>query len=67
MSMTITHKTVLGADGQPEAALIPWDEFIALTQPEELDLTPLEEKELREALNDSKVNNREAFIPADQV
>lgn len=25
--MPITHQTVLGADGEPVAALIPWDEF----------------------------------------
>ncbi len=26
-NMTITHQTVLDEDGNPTAALIPWDEF----------------------------------------
>jgi len=25
--MNIAHQTVLGADGKPSAALIPWEEF----------------------------------------
>lgn len=30
--MTITHRTLLGEDGQPEAALIPWDVFIEIRE-----------------------------------
>ncbi|MCF6313547.1 MAG: addiction module protein [Verrucomicrobiales bacterium] len=26
-SMTITYQTLMGEDGEPTAALIPWDEF----------------------------------------
>lgn len=28
--MTITHQTLMDADGNPTAALIPWDEFQAI-------------------------------------
>jgi len=57
----------MGVDGKPEAAVIPWDVFITLSEPEELDLSSEEERELREALADSKAGSREAFMPADQV
>ncbi len=65
--MIIEHKKLLGEDGQPEAAVIPWSVFVTLSEPEGLDFTDQEEKELREALADSKAGNREAFIPADQI
>lgn len=28
--MTISHRTLLGEDGQPEAAVIPWDVFVKI-------------------------------------
>jgi hypothetical protein len=28
--MTIIHQTVLGEDGKPSAAIIPWDVFIEI-------------------------------------
>ena len=28
--MKITHQTVLGEDGQPTAAIIPWNVFLAV-------------------------------------
>lgn len=65
--MIIEHKKILGADGQPEAAVIPWEVFMTLSEPEELDLSAQEERDLREALTDSKAGNREAFVPAEQV
>ena len=30
--MTITHQTLMDANGNPTAALIPWDEFEAIQQ-----------------------------------
>lgn len=63
----ITHKKLLGEDGKPEAAVIPWNVFVTLTDSDDLELTSEEEKELREALSDSQSGNREAFFPADQV
>lgn len=30
--MTITYQTLMDADGNPTAALIPWDEFEAIQQ-----------------------------------
>jgi len=62
--MTITHRTLLGEDGKPEAALIPWSVFVEL---QELlggeEPTPEEIEAVREAEDDRRNGNREAFIP----
>ena len=65
--MTITHQTVLGEDGKPTAAIIPWDEFQELVEAQGKDLDDEERNELREALADSRAGNRDAFVPADEV
>ena len=40
--MTITHQTLMDSDGNPTAALIPWDEFEAIQQRlEEVNDAPL--------------------------
>ena len=30
--MTIAHRTLLGEDGEPEAAVIPWEAFLELRE-----------------------------------
>ncbi len=63
-SMTITHRTLIGEDGKPEAALIPWSVFVEL---QELlggeEPTPEEIESVREAEDDRRNGNKEAFIP----
>ncbi len=62
--MTISHRTVIGEDGKPEAALIPWSVFVEL---QELlgdeEPTPEEIEAVREAEADRRNGNKEAFIP----
>jgi hypothetical protein len=62
--MTITHRTLIGEDGKPEAALIPWSVFVEL---QELlggeEASPEEIEAVREAENDRRNGNKEAFIP----
>lgn len=31
-AMTITHQTVLGEDGEPTAAIIPWEMFVRINK-----------------------------------
>ncbi|MEM7143592.1 MAG: hypothetical protein AAF591_00565 [Verrucomicrobiota bacterium] len=65
--VTITHQTVLGEDGKPTAALIPYAQFVELVETYGLDFTDEERKELREALDDVKDDNREAFVGLDEI
>lgn len=62
--MTISHRTVIGEDGKPEAALIPWSVFVEL---QELlggeEPTPEEIEAVREAEDDRRNGNKEAFMP----
>ena len=66
--MTITHRTLLGEDGQPEAALIPWNVFEQIRELIESDEPTEEEIEAcREAERDRREGNTEAFIPLAEV
>ena len=65
--MSLTYQTVLGSDGKPSAALIPWAEFVNLVEGQGHDLGDTERDELREALADSKANHRDTFVAADDV
>jgi len=65
--MTLTHQTVLGEDGKPTAAIIPWDVFVEIREAHSLDLSPEESAELREARADAEAGNSEAFVSADDV
>ncbi len=62
--MTITHKTVIGQDGEPTAALIPWSEFMRIREllgADEEEVTSEEVEAMREADTDRSKGNTEAF------
>ncbi|MDB4265373.1 hypothetical protein N9891_01345 [bacterium] len=65
--MTITKKIVLDEKGEPSGVLIPYSQFMELSESYGWDLDDQESKELSEALADSKAGNKEAFIPASEV
>lgn len=65
--MTITHQTVLDRDGNPTAAIIPWQDFLEFAEARGLDLSDEEVGLLREALDDSAQQKDGAFVPADEV
>jgi len=62
--MIITRKLVLNEKGEPSEVLIPYEQFVELAKICGLDLGNEEQKELREALADSKSGNKDAFVPA---
>jgi hypothetical protein len=65
--MTITKKIVLDENGEPSEVIIPYAQFMELSEVLGLDLDEEERKELHEALADSKAGNRDAFVPASEV
>ena len=65
--MTITKKIVFDEKGDPTEVLIPYEQFVELSERYGWDLDDLERKELTEALADSQAGNREAFLPASEV
>lgn len=66
--MTLTHRTLLNEDGQPEAAVIPWDVFQQIKELIESDEPTKEEIEAcQEAERDRREGNTEAFIPLAEV
>lgn len=66
--MILKHRTLLGEDGKPEAAVIPWEVFEQLRDLIESDEPTEEEIEAcREAERDRREGNTEAFIPLAEV
>jgi hypothetical protein len=65
--MTITKKIVLDAEGNPSDVMIPYEQFIELSETYGWDLDDQEQKELASALEDSRAENRDAFVPASEV
>lgn len=60
--MTITHQTVLGEDGKPSAAIIPWDVFMEISNAlDDGRPSPDEIGAMREAERDRIEGNAEAF------
>jgi hypothetical protein len=47
--------------------MIPYEQFIELSDTYGWDLDDQEEEELKSALEDSRNENRDAFIPASEV
>lgn len=66
-TMTITKKLVLDEKGDPSEVLIPYEQFVELSETYGLDLTKEEESELREALADSRSGNSDAFVSAEEI
>ncbi|MDA1006069.1 MAG: hypothetical protein O3A87_06260 [Verrucomicrobia bacterium] len=65
--VTITKKIVLDEEGNPSEVLIPYAQFVELTETYGLDLDEDEQSELRDALADSKARNHDAFVPAEEA
>jgi hypothetical protein len=65
--MTITRKLVIGENGKPSEVIIPYDQFVEIVEALGGDLDPSEERELREAVVDSKNRQRGAFVAADEI
>lgn len=62
-SMSITHQTVVDGEGKPAAALIPWAEFLRIRDLlADSEVTDEEASALREAEQDRRAGNHEAFI-----
>jgi hypothetical protein len=61
--MNIPHQTVIGEDGHPEAAIIPWSVFLEVQRLlDDGEATPEELEAIREAEADRKAGNTDAFI-----
>ncbi len=65
--MTITKKIVLDENGVPSDVIIPYEQFVELSETYGWDLNEKETKDLAEALADSRAENRDAFVPAAEV
>lgn len=65
--MIITKKIVLDEKGSPSDVIIPYEQFVELSEIYGWDLDEEEQKDLTEALADSRARNRDAFVPASEV
>jgi len=66
--MSITHQVVVGEDGQPTAALIPWDVFMKLREIlDVVEATPEELEAIREAEADRREGNKDAFTDLEEL
>lgn len=69
--MNITHQTVIGEDGRPEAAIIPWSVFLQvqslLSDEDDGEATPEELEAMREAEAYRKPGNMDAFIDLEDL
>ncbi len=65
--MTITKKIVLNEKGTPSDVIIPYEQFVELSEIYGWDLDEEEQGDLAAALADSRAGNREAFLPASEV
>lgn len=66
--MTIAHRTVIGEDGRPEAAIIPWKVFLQLQDLVADDEPTAEEREAcLEAERDRREGKRDAFVRLDEL
>jgi hypothetical protein len=65
--MTITKKIVLDEQGKPTEVIMPYQQFVDLSETYGWDLDETEQSELKEALADSVSGNRSAFVPASGV
>ncbi|MCX6877224.1 MAG: hypothetical protein NTW21_25950 [Verrucomicrobia bacterium] len=65
--MTITRKIVLDEQGVPAEVIIPYAQFLEIVEALGLDLDAAEQRDLRDALEDSTCGRRDAFVSADMV
>ena len=66
-TMTITHQTVIGENGEPSAVITPWDVFQKVRSLFEDLPTPDEAEAMQEAENDRRASNKEAFTDLDDL
>ncbi len=60
--MHIVHQTVIGENGHPAAAIIPWSVFLKIQSLlDDGEATPEELEAIREAAADRKAGNTDAF------
>ncbi len=67
MAMTITKKIVLDEKGTPSEVIIPYGQYVELSEIYGWDLDEAEEEGLAAALADSRMGSRDAFVPASEV
>lgn len=69
--MNIAYQTVIGENGHPEAAIIPWNVFLEvqslLADGDDGKATPDELEAMREAEADRKAGNMDAFIDLEDL
>jgi hypothetical protein len=69
--MNITHQTIIGENGHPEAAIIPWSVFLEvqslLGDGDDGEATPDELEAMREAEADRKAGNMDAYIDLEDL
>ena len=66
--MNITHQTVIGEDGRPEAAIIPWNVFLEIQKlMDDGEATPDELEAIREAEADRNAGNMDAFTDLEDL
>ena len=65
--MKLTHQTVIGENGKPEAAIIPWSVFLEVQSLlDEVDDGEATSEEL-EAAADRKAGNTDAFTDLEDI
>jgi len=66
--MNIPHQTVIGENGAPEAAIIPWSVFLEIQSLVDGDeATPEELEAIREAEADRRAGNMDAFTDLEDL
>jgi hypothetical protein len=63
----LSHKLIVDAFGNPQEVVISLELFRQMEEVLGADLTPEEEAELREAIQDSNAGNRTAFVSMDDL
>jgi hypothetical protein len=66
--MNIIHQTVVGDDGHPKAAIIPWNVFLEIQNlVDDGEPTPEEIEAIREAEADRRAGNMDAFTDLEDL
>jgi len=65
--IAIQKKIVVDERGEPQEVIIPWAQFCELSEALGLDFDEAAQAELREALDDSRAQRREAFAALEDL
>jgi len=63
----LAHKLIVDSSGKPQEVVISLELFRQMEEVLGADLTPEEEAELREAVEDSRSGNRDAFVSLEDL